>query len=357
MIRDIEINTMEDLFEMISEQDYRADLGRHRNLFIYRGEPDATYTLSTSLRRHCKDKSSFLEAPMLLNFTKYAILQEPTIQDSVWNQMILGQHHGLPTRLLDWSFSPIVALHFSTTESDLEMMDARDAVIWRIDIHELHDMLPEKYRLIISKYNTTVFSVSMLREVCESPKQYDMDMQDKSMVIIEPPSLDPRIVNQYSFFSIIPDRMTDIAGFLNTYTDLTRRFIIKKELRWRIRDMLDPGHAGSPKHHRAHRLSRPGWSLPVAGQALFCAQLIPIFRPSFRSFNSADKKRLPARFLQACISPRTLHAGPFFSGPASVGGQYLPDLFSPGPLQSADNTCRTVFPFHSPASIICASGL
>ncbi len=239
MIRDIEINTMEDLFEMISEQDYRADLGRHRNLFIYRGEPDATYTLSTSLRRHCKDKSSFLEAPMLLNFTKYAILQEPTIQDSVWNQMILGQHHGLPTRLLDWSFSPIVALHFSTTESDLEMMDARDAVIWRIDIHELHDMLPEKYRLIISKYNTTVFSVSMLREVCESPKQYDMDMQDKSMVIIEPPSLDPRIVNQYSFFSIIPDRMTDIAGFLDMYTDLTRRFIIKKELRWRIRDMLD----------------------------------------------------------------------------------------------------------------------
>ena len=217
MIRDIEINTMEDLFEMISEQDYRADLGRHRNLFIYRGEPDATYTLSTSLRRHCKDKSSFLEAPMLLNFTKYAILQEPTIQDSVWNQMILGQHHGLPTRLLDWSFSPIVALHFSTTESDLEMMDARDAVIWRIDIHELHDMLPEKYRLIISKYNTTVFSVSMLREVCESP----------------------RIVNQYSFFSIIPDNMKDIAGFLDTYTNLTRRFIIKKELRWRIRDMLD----------------------------------------------------------------------------------------------------------------------
>ena len=187
MIRDIEINTMEDLFEMISEQDYRADLGRHRNLFIYRGEPDASYTLSTSLRRHCKDKSSFLESPMLLNFTKYAILQEPTIQDSVWNQMILGQHHGLPTRLLDWSFSPIVALHFSTTESDLEMMDARDAVIWRIDIHELHDMLPEKYRLIISKYNTTVFSVSMLREVCESPEQYDKDMQDKSMVIIEPP--------------------------------------------------------------------------------------------------------------------------------------------------------------------------
>ena len=239
MIRDIEINTMEDLFEMISEQDYRADLGRHRNLFIYRGEPDATYTLSTSLRRHCKDKSSFLEAPMLLNFTKYAILQEPTLQDSVWNQMILGQHHGLPTRLLDWSFSPIIALHFATTENDLEMMDAHDAVVWRIDIHELHAMLPEKYRACIRKYNTTVFSVNMIREVCNSLKQYDEDMQDNCMVIIEPPSLDPRIVNQYSFFSVIPDKMVDITGFLDRYTDLTCRFVIKKELRWRIRDMLD----------------------------------------------------------------------------------------------------------------------
>ena len=70
MIREIEISTMDDLFHMISEQGYREDLGRHRNLFIYRGEPDASYTLSTSLRRHCKDKSRLLEPPMLLNFYK-----------------------------------------------------------------------------------------------------------------------------------------------------------------------------------------------------------------------------------------------------------------------------------------------
>ncbi|MDO5133869.1 MAG: FRG domain-containing protein [Eubacteriales bacterium] len=239
MIRNIEIRTMDDLFRMISEQEYREDLGRHRNLFIYRGEPDASFTLSTSLRRNCKDKSRLLEPPMLLNFTKYAVLEEPTIEDSIWNQMILGQHHGLPTRLLDWTFSPMVALHFSMTENDLEQMDVRDSVVWRIDIHELHDMLPEAYLRIIEKYNTTVFSVNMLREVCDSLEQYDRDMQDRSMVIIEPPSLDKRIVNQYSFFSVIPDAMDDIVGFLDAHTMLTARFIIKKELRWRIRDMLD----------------------------------------------------------------------------------------------------------------------
>jgi len=239
MIHDIEINTMEDLFQLISEQEYREDLGRFRNLFIYRGEPDASFVLSTSLRRNCKEKSHVLEPPMLLNFTKYAILEEPSIEASIWNQMILGQHHGLPTRLLDWTFSPIVALHFAMTESDLEDMDRRDSVVWRIDIHELHDMLPEKYRQIIKKYNTTVFSVDMLREVCSSVHQYDQDMKDQSMVIIEPPSLDPRIMNQYSFFSVIPDQMLNIESFLNEHTDLTARYIIRKELRWRIRDMLD----------------------------------------------------------------------------------------------------------------------
>ena len=243
MIHDQEIRTMEDIFQMVSEQEYREDLGRHRNLFIYRGEPDASYQLSTSLRRNCKEKSRFLEPPMLLNFTKYAILEEPSIERSIWNQMILGQHHGLPTRLLDWSFSPMMALHFAMTENDLDQMDQHDSVIWRMDIHELHNMLPRKYRAIIKKYNTTVFSVGMLREACGSLEQYDEDMQNQSMVIIEPPSLDPRIVNQYSFFSIIPDGMESdgesIEKFLQSHTELTVRYIIRRELRWQVRDMLD----------------------------------------------------------------------------------------------------------------------
>ena len=36
---------MDSLFRMISEQEYRDDLGRHRNLFVYRGQPDADFEL------------------------------------------------------------------------------------------------------------------------------------------------------------------------------------------------------------------------------------------------------------------------------------------------------------------------
>ena len=113
--------------------------------------PNADFKIITSLNRICKDKKKFLEPVILSNFTKYAVLEDPSIEESVWRQMIMGQHHGLPTRLLDWSFSPLISLHFAVTENNLEKMDDHDSVVWRIDVDELHAMLPEKYQEIMKK--------------------------------------------------------------------------------------------------------------------------------------------------------------------------------------------------------------
>ncbi|MBQ3791009.1 MAG: FRG domain-containing protein [Lachnospiraceae bacterium] len=239
MIKTVEIADLTALFQMVSEQEYRPDLKRYRNLFIYRGQPDAAFRMETSLQRVCKDKKKELEYSILQNFTKYAALEEPTVERSVWHQLILGQHHGLPTRLLDWSYSPLIALHFALTEDNYEMMDKHDCVVWRIDINELHKMLPGRYRAVEQKSRTTVFSVEMLEEACGSLDQYDDDMDGERLVVIEPPSVDPRIANQYSFFSVIPSGMNDIEEFLNGSTSQTVRYVIKKDLRWQIRDFLD----------------------------------------------------------------------------------------------------------------------
>ncbi|MBQ1729071.1 MAG: hypothetical protein II036_01795, partial [Oscillospiraceae bacterium] len=59
------------------------------------------------------------------------------------------------------------------------------------------------------------------------------------MVVIEPPSINSRIVNQYSFFSVIPSDMNDIESFLDENTSKTVKYVIDKSIRWRVRDMLD----------------------------------------------------------------------------------------------------------------------
>ena len=58
MIRNIRIETMDQLMELIGEKTYRPELKRYRDLCIYRGECDSGFTLSTSLMRNCKSRAS-----------------------------------------------------------------------------------------------------------------------------------------------------------------------------------------------------------------------------------------------------------------------------------------------------------
>ena len=239
MIREIRISTVDELMPLLSEQEYRPELGRNRSGYLYRGMPDSSYRMVTSLSRCCKGLQKTLEPAILNNFAKYAVREDPTVTQSVWHQMITGQHNGLPTRLLDWSHSSLVALHFAMTEENLEDMDAHDCMVWRIDMNEQINHLPEKYRFVVGREQTTLFSVEMLSRVAETLEQYDEDMGDHSMVVIEPPSTNNRIIMQYSFFSVIPTGMADIEGFLDAHTKNTVKYVIDRNLRWRVRDMLD----------------------------------------------------------------------------------------------------------------------
>ena len=61
--------------------------------------------------------------------------------DSVWNWLAVVHHYGLPTRLLDWTYSPYVALHFAT-----ECLDTftDDAIVWCVNYAKTNQ-LPQTY--------------------------------------------------------------------------------------------------------------------------------------------------------------------------------------------------------------------
>ena len=239
MIETVRINSIDEVMKLISEQKFNPDIKRVRSPYFYRGMPDANYTLTTSLRLNCKHLHKELESSVLRNFSKYACIEDPSISTSVWKQMMIGQHHGLPTRLLDWTYSPLIALHFSCTESNFDKLDKRDCVVWRFDMQAANRNLPSRYREALKRQGSFVFSVDTLTSIVDSIDQYDIDMGSEAFVNIEPPSVDQRIINQYSFFSIIPSGITDIEDFLEKHTEHTMKYIISKDIRWAVRDMLD----------------------------------------------------------------------------------------------------------------------
>lgn len=233
------INTMNDFFQMIMNQQYEEDIHRHRSSCFYRGLPNIDYKLVTSLERNCKHKKDILEKSILRNFTKYAVNEDPQLDDSIWRQMIIGQHHGLPTRLLDWTYSPLMAIHFATSGEDMTQMDQHDCVVWKIDIKEMNALLPDKYKDKLKEESAYLFTLKMLDELKINIDTYDKDMNDHAMLLIEPPSIDQRIINQYSYFSIIPSGIKDIETFFEHSCITATKYIIHKSIKWNIRDLLD----------------------------------------------------------------------------------------------------------------------
>lgn len=239
MINTVYIDTLEAVMELLQEQDYDEKIDRFRSPYYYIGMPNSAFHLETSLRRNCKHLAETLEPSLLRSFTKYAVIDDPQIADSVWRQLIVGRHHGLPTRLLDCTHSPLICLHFATSGESVSSLGTHDAVIWRFNIKEIHACLPERYKGPLDREKADIYTVDMLKEVVDSLSDYDRDMGNSSMVVIEPPSLDQRIISQFGNFMVVPSGMESIEDFLEQHTQSTVRYILNKDLAWRVRDLLD----------------------------------------------------------------------------------------------------------------------
>jgi hypothetical protein len=136
-VEELRPSSWNELHDWLFAGSWQHELERFRSDFAFRGRNDATEDLSTSLQRLGGDAA--LEGHLLRNFRKYA-QREAVPYDSVWNWLALAQHHGLPTRLLDWTYSPYVALHFATAALDLY---GRDGVVWMVDYVRAQREAPE----------------------------------------------------------------------------------------------------------------------------------------------------------------------------------------------------------------------
>lgn len=103
--------------------------------FVYRGERSDAYVLRSKWGRaqvqNPKNGLSY-EKAVLAEFKRRAasLVEHPPANDLEW--LAVAQHHGLPTRLLDWTQNPLVAAYFAT-----EQIATGDAVIYTFDRYDL----------------------------------------------------------------------------------------------------------------------------------------------------------------------------------------------------------------------------
>ncbi len=253
MEHDVIVESWGHLQDELFRDTWNDSIQRFRAPFVYRGLSDHAYRLDTTLMR-LGGPFTMLERHMLRNFRKYSH-HASTHFRSLWHLLAMAQHHGLPTRMLDWTYSPYVALHFAIANH--EKYD-RDGVIWVVNYQRVHNRLPEPLRRPLDIEGAQAFTVELLAnlnpcyhghptsedstfyDIIRSLEEFDaLGAEQDFLLFFEPPSLDERIVNQYALFSVLSNAAHAIDDWLWQYPDLYRRIIIPCDLKWEFRDKLD----------------------------------------------------------------------------------------------------------------------
>ena len=97
-----------------AEFHHTVDHYRAQSRWIFRGQADASWTLIPKAGRPPYNNLSDHHAYNYWRFSAVEHHNDPSANE--WDWLALAQHHGLATRLLDWTYNPLVAAFFSVRE-------------------------------------------------------------------------------------------------------------------------------------------------------------------------------------------------------------------------------------------------
>lgn len=107
--------------------------------FLFRGQAADHPLVPKLLRLNPKSDLLAIEQQLLEEFKRanFLLVEEHQAMND-WDYLTLGQHYGLPTRLLDWSNNALTALWFATEQYKIEKPEPSSAIIWILMVTEAH---------------------------------------------------------------------------------------------------------------------------------------------------------------------------------------------------------------------------
>lgn len=117
---------------------YQSWAYRYEGRWCFRGQADVAWGLHTSLDRAVKreyesgydHRNRRLSEEETLSKFREALGPRDLAPDDLASWLCLMQHHGVPTRLLDWTYSSDVALYFAVNDATVDSY----SVVWAIDL-------------------------------------------------------------------------------------------------------------------------------------------------------------------------------------------------------------------------------
>jgi hypothetical protein len=97
------------------------DYGLNRNAWVFRGLGSTSYELQSAIERESDSKSMGWHALEIFVSDEFKSrarmhLSAPWVPEDEFSWLALMQHYGVPTRLLDFTYSPFVALYFAVRD-------------------------------------------------------------------------------------------------------------------------------------------------------------------------------------------------------------------------------------------------
>lgn len=201
---------------------YFTDLLNENDFWIFRGHYKSEWKLQPSLERILSNKPLDLavESKIIIEFQRRAHQYLPSrhLPQSLLEWIALMQHHGSPTRMLDWTKSPYIAA-FIAFENVYK--EKGDIAIWAIDSLWLKQATIEKI-----KSCCTNIDLKNIKKDSEIIKLVNAEF--KVVFPLEPTIMNERLTIQQALFLFPSGKALSFEENLKAYVDNDSKKHIKK---------------------------------------------------------------------------------------------------------------------------------